>query len=117
MEHGYWVKEIKSLLRAQGFAVQVERKLGMGKSVDLEARREGKKIAIEVETGKSDVVSNIRKDIEAGYDRIVVVCLEEGLKTKIICQINKLNQDGKDRITVVNLKEVFRNTACKRLMA
>jgi len=117
LEHGYWVQEIKSLLREQGFAVQVEKGLGKGKSVDLEARREDRKIAIEVETGKSDAISNIRKDLEAGYDRVLVVCLEEGLKERTLGQMQKTDISRKERILLVNLKEALNVTAVKGLTA
>ena len=95
------------MLRGQDFAVQVEKALGMGKSVDLEARRDGKKIAIEVETGKSDVISNIRKDLEAGYDRVLVVCLEDGLKGKILEKMKELGLNQTGQVTVVNLKQAL----------
>jgi len=116
-EHGYWVKEMTGLLRGQGFAVQVERKLGMGKSVDLEARRDGKKIAVEVETGKSDVISNIRKDMEAGYERVLVVCLEDGLKGKILDQMKGLGFDRTEQVAVVNLKQALDVTTLEELTA
>jgi hypothetical protein len=117
LEHGYWVQEIKSLLREQGFAVQVEKGLGKGKSVDLEARREDRKIAVEVETGKSDAISNIRKDLEAGYDRIMVVCLEEGLKERILGQMQKTDISRKERVLLVNLKEALDATFIRGLTA
>ena len=117
LEHGYWVEEIAGLLRKQGFAVQAEKALGMGKSVDLEARREDRKIAVEVETGKSDAISNIRKDLEAGYDKILVVCLEGELKERILYQLEQINISGKDRVIVVNLKEALNVTTIKGLTA
>lgn len=117
LEHGYWVQEIKSLLREQGFAVQVEKGLGKGKTVDLEARREDRKIAVEVETGKSDAISNIRKDLEAGYDRVLVICLEEGLKERILGQMQKTDISRKERVLLVNLKEALNVTTVKGLTA
>ena len=104
-------------LRKQGFAVQVEKALGMGKSVDLEARRDGKKIAVEVETGKSDAINNIRKDLEAGYDRILVVCLNETVRKQIQDQVGKISFDGKDRIRILNLKEAVNVTYAISLTA
>lgn len=37
------------------------------------AAREGKQIAFEIETGKSDAAANIQKCLSAGIQRIVVV--------------------------------------------
>jgi hypothetical protein len=117
LEHGYWVNEIAHFLKKQGFAVKVEKALGMGKSVDLEARRGGRKIAIEVETGKSDAVSNIRKDLEAGYDRIMVVCLGGVLKEKIMEQVRGVERAGKERVLIVSLKEAMNPDLNKVLTA
>ena len=117
LEHGYWVQEMAGVLRGQGFAVQVEKGLGKGKSVDLEARREGGKIAVEVETGKSDAISNIRKDLKAGYDRVLVVCLDDGLKKRIQDQIDAIDVSGRERILVLNLKEALNGTWIVRLTA
>ena len=81
---------------AQGFAVQVEKALGKGKSVDLEARRDGKRIAVEVETGKSDAIQNVRKDMEPGYDQILVVCLDDGVKQKMQVRLEGVHLSRKD---------------------
>jgi len=45
--------------------------------VDLAAENERDRITIEVETGKHDTVSNIRKCLGAGFDRVVCVTLNE----------------------------------------
>lgn len=39
--------------------------------MDLVATKDGKRIAIEIETGKSDVEANIRKCKEAEFDKLV----------------------------------------------
>ena len=41
--------------------------------MDLVATKGGKRIAIEIETGKSDEKENIRKCKEAGFDDFIVV--------------------------------------------
>ena len=37
------------------------------------AGRDGKQIAFEIETGKSDAIANVRKCLDAGLNRVVVV--------------------------------------------
>ena len=107
LEHGYWVQEIARVLRGQGFAVAAEKGLGKGRCVDLEARREGRRTAIEVETGKSDPIHNVRKDMEAAYDRILVVCLAPGLRERVREQMQALRLDGKDRVALLELKDAL----------
>ena len=72
-EHRYWCKVLADRLRAQGYAVTEEAPIGGGKTIDVLAERGGKRIAFEIETGKSDAGANVRKCIEAGMDRVVVV--------------------------------------------
>ena len=87
-EHRYWCKVLADRLRAQGYAVTEEAPIGGGKTIDLLAERGGKRIAFEVETGKSDAAANVRKCLEAGMDNVVVVPIshraKEALSKKIL---------------------------------
>ena len=47
--------------------------IGDGKAVDLVAAKDGKKIAIEIETGKSDMENNIAKCRKADFTDVIVV--------------------------------------------
>ncbi len=40
-------------------------------------RREDPRVAVEVETGKSDVVGNVKRALEAKVDRVIVVATDE----------------------------------------
>jgi len=61
----------KSKGRQKGYDVTVEKDLGNGKRVDVEAVKGKERIAIEVETGKSDIASNVRR--LKGFSHIVLV--------------------------------------------
>ena len=71
--HRYWVKAVAESLRARGYKVSEETPVGGGKTVDVVAEREGRRIAYEIETGASDVSANIKKCRGAGFDEIFVV--------------------------------------------
>ena len=47
-----------------------------------------KVLVIEIETGKSDAIRNIRKDLKAGFERVVVALLDPKLMEKIEGIIN-----------------------------
>jgi len=47
------------------------------------AEKDGKRIAIEIETGKSDAVYNVRKDLKAGFDELIIMALNDKIKEKI----------------------------------
>ncbi len=72
-EHRYWISTIAEHLKTQGFKVTEEAPIGDGKTIDIVASREGRRITFEIETSKSDVAANVRKCRQAGVDKIVVV--------------------------------------------
>ena len=61
LEHEFWRARIRERCESRGFTVTEEYHLGAGKRVDLLAQHKGRKIFIEIETGKSDVLANIAK--------------------------------------------------------
>jgi len=71
--HEFHKNLVAEQYRKEGYTVEEEVHIGGGKAVDLVATKDDKKIAIEVETGKSDVDGNVRKCREAGFDKIVCI--------------------------------------------
>ena len=69
-------------LRVQGYDVQVEAEVAGGR-IDVLATREGERVAVEIETGASNVVSNVRKCLRAGCRRVVVVAADSKVKRKL----------------------------------
>lgn len=51
--------------------------------VDVVAKKDGEKIAIEIETGKSDFVRNIQQDLVAKYDKVLIVATDKSAFEKI----------------------------------
>ncbi|RKY12778.1 MAG: hypothetical protein DRP65_00215 [Planctomycetota bacterium] len=78
LEHEYHKELATRRYRQMGYNVQKEVPIGDGKAVDLVATKDGKRVAIEIETGKSDVQANIKKCREAGFDEVVVVRTTHG---------------------------------------
>ena len=70
--------------------------------MDLVAEKNGKKIAIEIETGCSDIKANVKKCLDAEFDEIVFMATNHSatkqlhdLKTNYpSIQINFLNQSN-----------------------
>jgi hypothetical protein len=42
-------------------------------AIDLLAQRPGEQVAIEIETGKSDIPANLKKIATAGFDRVILL--------------------------------------------
>jgi len=73
LEHEYYKHLVADEYRRKGYIVEEEVPIGDGKMVDLVATKDGKRIAIEVETGKSDVEGNVKKCKEAEFNSVLVV--------------------------------------------
>ena len=63
------------------------------RAIDLLAVRPNQKVAIEVETGKSNIAANIEKLQADEYDRIVVVATSAQATTTCQKVITKFNPD------------------------
>jgi len=63
--------------------VTEEAPLGDGKAVDILAVKDGKRIAFEVETGKSDAAANVRKCLAAELDKVVIVATTKNARRAI----------------------------------
>ena len=79
-EHRYWSRVLADHLKSQGYDVAEEVPIGGGKTIDIVATRDGKRIAFEIETGKSDVVANVRKCLDADLDRVIVVAISDQVR-------------------------------------
>ncbi len=71
-EHRYWVERIAEHLRACGYTVEKEAPTDNGGFVDIVASRDGHTVAVEIETGNSDVRSNIEKCMAERFDDIII---------------------------------------------
>ncbi len=73
--HQWWANRIASWLALQGMEPIVE-DASSGARVDLAFRAGTERIALEIELSDRHVVENVRKDTEAGFDRIVILAGE-----------------------------------------
>lgn len=73
LEHEYYKELVAREYRSKGYDVEKEVPIGEGKAVDLVATKGDDRIAIEVETGKSDIKGNVRKCKEVGFDEVVTI--------------------------------------------
>ena len=81
--HRYWKARLAKHLRSCGYEVTEEFPVGGGKTIDLMAMRDGKRIAVEIETGNSDVEANLEKCRREGLQRVVVVATSVRVKRKL----------------------------------
>jgi DNA-binding MarR family transcriptional regulator len=99
-EHEYMKDRVARDFRSRGYQVIEEYPLGKGKATDLVAVKDGQRIALEIETGKSDAVYNVRKNLEAGFSKVLCVVPNERLRDKIEGQLAGLILD-KGKVSVI----------------
>lgn len=78
LAHEYWKRFYANKLREDGYAVELEapRPNGAGR-VDVLAKRGKETLAVEIETGKSDVVQNVRRDLAMGVTSVIVAATDD----------------------------------------
>ena len=72
--------------QGRGIAAVAGRGAG-GETIDLVASRNGRKIAFEIETGKSDAAANVQKCRDAGFERIVLVATSSRVRDALLAEL------------------------------
>ena len=73
VEHRYWTRQTARHFEKKGYDITYEHSVKGNGAIDILAEKSGTKIAVEIETGKSDIKENLNKIKEAGFDKIVLV--------------------------------------------
>jgi hypothetical protein len=73
LEHRYWVRQASRHYEKKGFEIKCEYPVKGNGAVDILAAKGGRKIVIEIETGKSNIKANIEKIEGAGFDKIILI--------------------------------------------
>lgn len=103
--HEYWKRYYAQLFKEEGYHVQLEAPRLDGR-VDVLARKDNESVAIEVETGKSDVVKNVKQDLRARFTRVLVVATDENAMRKVEEQLGRAGLMIPGRVEIV-LREAY----------
>jgi hypothetical protein len=103
--HTYWKHRLADHLKSCGYAVTEELSIGEGKTIDIVAERDSKRIAFEIETGNSDVKANIEKCLEAAYDNIIIVATSAAVKSILSKTVTDSNN-----MTLLTASEVLKES-------
>ena len=108
IEHQYWKEKVAAKLRECGYSVQEEYPIGNGKTIDLVASKDGKRIAVEIETGKSDALANIRKCLDAGFGEIMSVATTAQLKKVVDGKFLRSHKNTTGTVSILTVRDVLR---------
>ena len=84
--HEYWKRFYARIFQDRGYDVTIEASRHGGR-VDVLATKKDERIGIEIETGKSDVVSNVKQCLLSKFARIIVVATNQTALAKIERQL------------------------------
>lgn len=109
MVHSYWKRFYSERFRRAGYEVREEAARDSG-CVDVLATRGKEIITLEVETGKSDVVKNVKEDLMFGCTRIVVVATDKWAFGKVERDLAKAGLLGLEKVRIVLQNSYFVET-------
>jgi hypothetical protein len=101
-EHEYWKHRVGETLRDAGFQIEFEYRLKNGESIDLVARANNKTYAIEIETGKSDVQHNVRRNLDLDFDK--VICISLSIEVIDMLQASFSTELAKGSLKILTIK-------------
>ena len=73
LEHSFWVNRAVRYFENKGYDTSLEHSVKGNSAIDILAQKGDEKIAVEIETGKSNIKGNLDKIRDAGFDRIVFI--------------------------------------------
>ena len=108
-EHEYWKERVAQHLRNLGYSVEVELSIGESRTIDLVARKNQEIVAIEIETGQSNVVENVRKCLAAEYQRVTVLTTSRSLVPAVWRKLRAVQGLPLDRVEVQDVQPFLLN--------
>lgn len=84
LEHRFWVGQAAAHFEKKGYEVSREHAIKGNGAVDLLAERPGHRVAVEVETGRSDIRANLAKMKDGDFDEVVLLATSPEAVT--LCQ-------------------------------
>lgn len=73
LEHRYWVHRSARHFQAQGYEITMEYQIAGNGAIDLVAQRGGRRVAVEVETGKSNIKQNLKNLDGESFNRSIML--------------------------------------------
>ena len=106
LEHRYWIQRTARFFEKKGYDVSCEHPVKGNGAIDVLAERPGEKVAVEVETGKSNIKANLNKIGKAGFDRIILVATSATAVSSCQKVIETANRSFKSKIELLNWLDI-----------
>ena len=107
-EHEFWKHRIARFFRSKGYQIEIEKPIGEGRTVDIVVIKNAERIAIEIETGKSDVTKNILKNMHKEFSKIIVIPLDAKIARETSLKLKEFPSYSSPKIEIRNLRDLFK---------
>jgi len=105
--HEFWRRQTARTLEGKGYRVEHEVRIPGDGFVDLCATKGNERLAVEVETGASDMKGNLRKALEDGFTGVVLVAATATAQEKLERLIERLPAKRRGEVSLWTAKDVF----------
>ena len=86
--HEYWKHKVAKHYGSLGYEVEIEKKVNG--HTDLIIEKNGKRFAVEIETGKSNWRINMQRNINHGFQNIIIITTND----KVYNKLKKVKENG-----------------------
>ena len=100
LEHQYWKHRVNQHYLAKGYKVEEEKH-----DIDLVISKEDRTIAVEIETGKSNIRANITKAL-ARFPELYIIPTNQTAQAQVLNLVRKLPQVTRTKISIIPAQEL-----------
>ena len=93
LEHLWWKEQIKKDYEARGYKAEIEKELN-GKQADIGVTKGGEIVAVEVELAPKTAVSNLKRNLEAGFSRTLIACKNYRVKQEVERKVKSFAEEN-----------------------
>ena len=102
LEHEFWKKRVRDYYERKGYRIKEEHSIKSG-FIDLVAEGD-ERVAIEIETGNSNISDNISKTLAAHFPKLVLVPTNETASVKIEKLLQQLDPGDAAKVSIKDWK-------------
>jgi hypothetical protein len=106
LEHSFWVHRAAEHLRKQGYETSLEHRVKDNGFIDILAEKGGRKTAVEIETGKSDIDRNLSKIRHADFSEIILVAVRPQAVSACHKAVSRLEPASKIPVRIITWLDI-----------
>ena len=106
LEHSFWVGRVAKYFENKGYDVTREHPVKGNSAIDILAKRGSKHVAVEIETGKSDIKTNLKKIAETKFARAILVATSPNAVTACQKAVDSVKKSDLTKIELLSWLDI-----------